>query len=178
MDVPVPWTSATWIFQWVHERSSLNFRCRFSDVIPLHNHSQFLSFWCSSSADRCDTNWILYFAFILLTASSSPIFSPIVYFSITHAPKPSVPHFHLFPSSCCSFFPSAVPCSVSVTVFTLFLSFFPPTFSSFFFASSECTFFFQPCRGRKECRLNCRMANNCTTLIAILHSVFRNNQIR
>lgn len=32
--------------------------------------------------------------------------------------------------------------------------------------------------GREERRLNCRMANNCTALIAILNSVFRNNQIR
>lgn len=33
-------------------------------------------------------------------------------------------------------------------------------------------------RVRDKCRLRCRMANNYTTLIAILHSVFRNNQIR
>lgn len=32
--------------------------------------------------------------------------------------------------------------------------------------------------GREERRLNCWMANNCAALIAILNSVFRNNQIR
>lgn len=37
-------------------------------------------------------------------------------------------------------------------------------------------FFFFP-KERKS-TLNCRIANNCTTLIAILHSAFRNNQIR
>lgn len=56
--------------------------------------------------------------------------------------------------------------------------FVAPLTQLFIFLPLVNLFFLQSEGGKEECRLNCRIANNCTTLIAILHSAFRNNQIR
>lgn len=66
--------------------------------------------------------------------------------------------------------------SLSLSLLTSFFVF--PSIHLFLFLSVVNVLIFSSGGARDECRLNCRMANNCTTLIAILHLVFQNNQIR
>lgn len=160
---------------------------------PSSTFSHFLSFHRSSSSDRCDTNWFLYFAFVLSTISSSSVFTPTLLLfqpflrlwahfvpsSFLSVSLPAVVFSVMDVTAIDFFFLSftyfSLSLSLSIPYSLLSLSFLPPTCSSFLPVAN--VMISSSGGGREECRLNCRMANNCTTLIAILHSVFRNNQI-
>lgn len=149
----------------------LGFRC----------DSHFLSFCPLPSADVTITDSFVVLLFLhffpllqsfLLVCFFSPVSLLCTYYTLTSA---SLLHFlwwmwHLL---------------VFLSLFQLcfHLPFCPPHFLVF---PSTHLFVFSPVVNvlisssgdREEPRLNCRMANHCSALIAILNSVFRNNQIR
>lgn len=153
---------------------------------PSSTRSHFLWFHCSNSSDRFDANWFLYFAFVLSTNSY------LLYLSSYFAPYSAVSlslcifHTHYFPSMSFYFlqwvwqrlifhsFSSVF--SFSVSLLTYFFV-FPPTHLCHFLPVVN-VLISSSGGVRDKCRLSCRMANNCIALIAILHSVFRNSQIR
>lgn len=159
-----------------------------SDVIPLLNIFLifFLSFHCSTSSDGFDANWYLYFAFVLSTiptSSTSPptllLIQPFLCLSAYFILTTFLLCLSTFCDRCDSewfFILSFHFCSLSVSLLTYFFV-FPPTHLCHFLPIVN-VLISSSGGVRDKCRLNCRVANNCTTLIAILHSVFRNNQIR
>lgn len=180
-----PWDFAIWIFQKVHEEAFWILDAGFQRWFP---SSTFLIFFPSSAPAVPLTDLTVIDFFILL-----------LFFQLFLPPPPflllcfSLSHFSL----CAYFILTAFFLRLSTLcdgcdsnwffILSFQLSLSLPLFVAHFFfcISSMChvlpvvnVLISSSCRVGEECRFNCRMANNCTTLIAILHSVFRNNQIR
>ena len=131
--------------------------------------SHFLSFHRSSSSDRCDTNWFLYFAFVLSTISSSSVFTPTLLLfqpflrlwahfvpsSFLSASLPAVVFSVMDVTAIDFFFLSftyfSLSLSLSLSLYPLLTSVFvfPSTYLFIFLACSECDDFQQWRRQRR-----------------------------